>query len=66
MFAASVSTLSLTLRFHRQDYVALPDGWSQPLMIDEGEGALTDHDREAASGVGTPNPPDVTLALAGP
>src|SRR5207244_1679389 len=31
----------LILRFHRQDYVALPDEWNPPLMIDEGEGALT-------------------------
>jgi len=39
--AASATTLSLILRFKRQDYVALPDAWNPPLMIDEGEGALT-------------------------
>ena len=41
MFAASATTLSLILRFNRQDYVALPDAWNPPLMIDEGEAALT-------------------------
>jgi hypothetical protein len=29
MFAASATTLSLTLRLNRQDYVAMPDEWSR-------------------------------------
>ena len=66
MFAASVSTLSLTLRFHRQDYVALPYGWNLPLMIDEGEGALTTMIGRPLQELARPTPRTFILALAGP
>ena len=66
MFAASVSTLSLTLRFHRQDYVALPDGWNPPLMIDEGEGALATMIGRPLQELARPIPRTLSLALAGP
>jgi hypothetical protein len=46
MFAASATTLSLTLRLNRQDYVAMPDEWKPPLMIDEVGGGAHDPDRE--------------------
>jgi hypothetical protein len=46
MVAASATTLSLTLRLNRQDYVAMPDEWKPPLMIDEVGGGAHDPDRE--------------------